>query len=140
MKKLLLVFFLLFSSIISSFATHIVGGEISLEYLSGTTYRLTLNMYRDMAGSDLLGSQVVRIFRLSDHSQVEEIVVPRISFDQVQYTNPVCATAVGAVLTEIHTYQIDINLDPTIYNDNTGYYISSQRCCRNGTIDNIVSK
>lgn len=50
MKKLLATIILL-TSIYSSTATHIVGGDISLQYVSPNTYNLTVRVYKDCGSS-----------------------------------------------------------------------------------------
>ncbi|MFM7812901.1 MAG: hypothetical protein ACKO66_00130, partial [Flavobacteriales bacterium] len=37
-------------------ATHVVGGEISYEYLGGTQYRITLKVYRDCGPTNVNGT------------------------------------------------------------------------------------
>ena len=50
-RFLLLIIFVFFLSF-SSQATHIVGGSLTYEQLGGSTYRITLHLYRDCkAGS-----------------------------------------------------------------------------------------
>ncbi len=47
LSKKLLVFFLFILIGFSSYATHIIGGSLSYEYLGGASYRITLKLYRD---------------------------------------------------------------------------------------------
>ena len=51
---------ILFSSPLA-FATHYMGGEITYECLGSDSYRVTLNVYRDCAGSPMAASQRIDI-------------------------------------------------------------------------------
>ncbi|PQJ12080.1 hypothetical protein CJD36_009845 [Flavipsychrobacter stenotrophus] len=55
MKRiLLLTFCLLFTSLFSSYATHVIGGRIGYTHLSDSTYKVTLVIYTDCTGDSLL--------------------------------------------------------------------------------------
>ena len=56
-KSLLFLFFI---SISISYGTHYVGGSLSYEHVGGSTYRVTLKMYRDCrAGNAAFPASVV---------------------------------------------------------------------------------
>ena len=50
-KSILLVASILLFAITTSKASHIVGGEFSVQWVSGNTYHITLNHYRDCTSS-----------------------------------------------------------------------------------------
>jgi hypothetical protein len=55
----------------------------------------------------------------------------------VSYSQPECST--GELQTNKLIYTTTLNLDPDIFNDPAGYYVSWERCCRNYNITNIFS-
>ena len=122
-------------------ATHIVGGELELRYLgtqSTYTHRINLNLYFD----DINGSPQaedafvsVGIFAKRTNQLIGYVVLNRLSSQYVAYTKPTCTSA--SLRTRLIRYSIDLTLDPNVFNDAAGYYMSWERCCRNGTIVNI---
>ena len=138
MKKGLLVALLLV--VLPVYASHIVGGEFELIYISGYTYRLNMILYFD----DLHGnpgaldqSATVSFYRKSDNMFMASLILPLLSREPVSYTQPACSS--GFLETDKLFYSASIELSPDVYNDPQGYYISWQRCCRNYDITNIVS-
>ncbi|WP_223696449.1 gliding motility-associated C-terminal domain-containing protein [Hymenobacter psoromatis] len=121
-------------------ATHIVGGEMDLQYLSGNTYQLTLNLYFDAVNgnpSALDGSLTAGIFEKDTNRKLGSVLLPLISDTFVNYTNPACA--VGSLSTKALVYRNTIELPPGTYGASQGYYVAVERCCRNVTISNIVA-
>jgi gliding motility-associated-like protein len=124
-------------------ATHIVGGEIELQYLGpGKAYshRINLNLYFD----DILGNPgandqtvVLGIFRKRDGVFLSGIELPRVSSEIINYSVPSCS--VSDLRTRLIRYGLDVTLNPSAFNDPGGYYISWERCCRNNSISNIVN-
>ena len=121
-------------------ATHIVGGEMDLQYLRGNTYQLTLNLYFDaVKGSPgaLDNELTASIFDKATNSRMANVLLPLISTTFVNYTNPVCT--VGSLSTKALVYRNTIELPPGTYNGAQGYYAAVERCCRNISISNIVA-
>jgi hypothetical protein len=142
MKKLL--FTLLFLVAFPVMASHIVGGEFELLHISGSRYRLNLIYYFDVnnntfnAPPELVDrSMTVGIFQKSNNQLIRSVVLPFLIKSNVSYTQPTCSN--GEVVTDKLIYSAEIELEPTVFNDPAGYYISWQRCCRNYNISNIFS-
>lgn len=150
MKKLLLVF-LFISMLTSAKASHIVGGEFELKYLSGNLYRLTLILYFDsINGSPDARDQsvTIRFFRKSNNTPV--LLVPgnpgsgflTLFYDgvdrSVAYSNVECRT--GELVTNKLVYTTTVTLRNDVFNEPEGYYVSWERCCRNYSINNIFSE
>lgn len=118
-------------------ATHIVGGEIYYDNLGGNNYKITLKVYRDCFNGvpPLDNPAFVTIFD-KNGTVVDTMEMPMISFNTVppSINNP-CIQQLGNACVEEGVYERTINLPPI----NGGYYIVYQRCCRNGTILNIVA-
>ena len=124
-------------------ATHIVGGEIELQYLgAGRTYshRINLNLYFDqLTGNPGAEDQtvVLGIFRKRDNAFLSGIELPQTSSQLIVSTLPNCTQASQS--TRLIRYGLDVSLNEQAFNDPGGYYISWERCCRNGGIINIKS-
>lgn len=124
-------------------ATHIVGGELELRYLgasSAFSHRINLNLYFDVINGDPGaddGRVSVGIFAKRTNTLIGYVPLNRISSEPVYYTNSACQKA--NLQTRLIRHSIDINLDPNVFNDPAGYYMSWERCCRNGTIINILA-
>ena len=132
-----------FSLIVSPLvkATHIVGGELELRYLGtqGTyTHRINLNLYFDDVNGDQGaddGRVTVGIFSKRTNQLIGYVPLSRISSEYIPYTKLVCTTA--NLRTRLIRHSTDLTLDPNVFNDPGGYYLSWERCCRNRTIVNI---
>lgn len=125
----------------SAWATHIVGGEIQMTYISGNSYRLTLNVYFDAINGNpaAIDRPTVRIgaFSKATNRLIQAFELPLVEERPVNYTVPACA--VGQIVTRRITYITTAVLNPNIYNEAGGYYLSWERCCRNNVIDNIIA-
>jgi hypothetical protein len=145
MRSLAILFVLLVLAIPIS-ASHIVGGEFELLYLSGPSYRLNLIWYFDVVNNPgrLPESQepniVVTIYRKSDNKVMRTVTLLYVgnSKERVGYTQPECSS--GEIVTDKLLYSAFLDLPDTEYSDPGGYYVSWQRCCRNYTIGNIISE
>ncbi|GAB4016658.1 hypothetical protein GCM10028773_10490 [Spirosoma koreense] len=124
-------------------ATHIVGGELELRYLgaqSAYSHRINLNLYFDNVNGDPGaddGLVTVGIFAKRTNQLIGYVPLNRLSTENIAYTRPACA--IGNLSTRLIRHSVDLTLDPNIFNDAGGYYISWERCCRNGTIVNIIN-
>jgi hypothetical protein len=121
-------------------ATHIVGGEMDLQYLSGNTYQLTLNLYFDAVNGSpgaLDTDLTAGIFDKATNKRMANVLLPLVSTSFVNYTNPACT--VGSLSTKALLYRSNIELPPGTYSGTQGYYVAVERCCRNITISNIVA-
>jgi len=128
-------------------ATHIVGGEIYYDNLGGGNYKINMKVYRDCIHGippfdgfpDSTGVIVDAYFTVFD---AFNNVVLFSSFTPLSYikvppsNNSPCAPATeGNACVEEALYETFVNLPPIA----GGYYIVYQRCCRNGTILNLIN-
>ncbi|MBG8551917.1 gliding motility-associated C-terminal domain-containing protein [Hymenobacter guriensis] len=121
-------------------ATHIVGGELDLQHQSGDTYRLTLNLYFDDINGNanaLDQDLTVGLFSKRTNQLLQAVFLPLISDSFVAYTNPECEAS--SLRTRKLVYTRLVELPAATYADTQGYYAAVERCCRNGTINNIES-
>ena len=119
-------------------ATHIVGGEMDLQYVSGDSYQLTLNLYFDnyYGSPNALDQQLTAtIFDKATNRAMASLVLPLISDTFVNYTNQACA--IGMLSTRRIVYRQAVALPAGTYNAPQGYYAAVERCCRNVMISNI---
>ena len=59
MKKFLILIAVIFSGITSSYASHLMGAEITYTHVSGDDYEVTLVVYRDCSGINVSTNQTV---------------------------------------------------------------------------------
>jgi len=124
---------------LSAQATHIVGGEMELQYKSGNAYTLVLNLYFDaINGNPTALNQQLRagIFEKATNLRMQDVILFRVSDTFVNYTNPACTQP--TLSTRKLVYSRDINLAPENYASASGYYAAAESCCRNAGISNIV--
>jgi hypothetical protein len=136
MKKL--IFIMLLSSISTvTFATHLMGGQISATYLSsdttGSHYILDLDVYRDTIGISMSLSQTVDVYSL-DTATLNYVLAfsQNIAFD----------TSSGGIMPSVSSvYGVEIyNFRDTItFLYNGSYMIKWSYCCRNGAIINMAN-
>jgi hypothetical protein len=119
-------------------ATHIVGGELDLQHQSGSTYRITLNLYFDALNGNpgaLDQDLTVSIFEKGTNRRMQNVIMQLGSNTFVAYTNPACTQP--SLSTRSLIYSRAIELPAGTYNNPAGYYAAVERCCRNNGISNI---
>jgi gliding motility-associated-like protein len=135
MRLFLLV--LLFVIRFKSFATHIVGGEITYKKLAGNNndYEITLIVYRDCLNGQAAFDSPGKITIMDKDSNVYA-VVDIFNFNTstlpVSINNP-CIFPPGNICYDVARYTTVQSLVPIT----GGYYLIYQRCCRNNTILNL---
>jgi gliding motility-associated-like protein len=141
MKKLLVIFFICLTT--SSFARHITGGEIFYEYLgpgitAGTSqYKITLRLFRDCFSG---GAALDPIANIGIFDKASGAAVPGSAFavnldhiQQIQKSGNIpCIINPPQVCYQVGFYYLTV----TLPNNQMGYWISFQRCCR---VDNITN-
>lgn len=139
MKRLLLCFIFI-GWLLPGQATHIVGGEFQLKYISGSTYQITLNMYFD----NIYGNRgaidpniTVSLFEKKTNRRIANINMSNPRATPVPYTSVACTSA--SLSTDKVVYTQNIDMPATIFNSPEGYYLVWERCCRNGVINNIIN-
>jgi gliding motility-associated-like protein len=119
-------------------ATHIVGGEFALRHNGGNSYQLSLNLYFDLINGAPRAEDddvLVSIFRKADNFRMLDVRLPKVNWEEVNYSNPTCSSA--RVRTKLIIYRALITLSASTFTNPGGYYVVWERCCRNGTINNI---
>ena len=140
MKKLLVIAFLFCAS--SSFARHIAGGEIFYEWISGnattSTYKITLRLFRDCqsSGATLDPTANIGIFdKLSNASVMgSPFLVNLDHIETIQKSGNIpCIINAPIVCYQVGYYFFTV----TLPNNQMGYWITYQRCCRIDNISNL---
>ncbi|UOQ70736.1 gliding motility-associated C-terminal domain-containing protein [Hymenobacter cellulosilyticus] len=119
-------------------ATHIVGGELDLQYQSGSTYRINLNLYFDAVYGNpgALDSDLsVGIFEKGTDRRMQNLNLPLVANTSVVYSDIACTLPI--LSTRRIQYSSLITLPADKYTNPTGYYAAVERCCRNNSIRNI---
>ncbi len=140
LKKYFLLLLLLFTFVKIN-ATHIVGGEISYDYLGGGNYRIILKVYRDCFNGvpplDGDGGGIPAIITVRTNLGDSLIGTYNIGSPIVTNIPPTinspCIQTPGGICVQEGVYNYTIFLPPKT----GGYYIAYQRCCRNNTILNL---
>ena len=119
-------------------ATHIVGGQLHMEYVRPAKYTIGLTVYFD----DVNGSSQARdpdvtlaIYEKGTNNLVQAFSIRLTSQQPVAYSDPLCQ--LSSLRTSQLLYQTDVIFDLARYTSPRGYYLVWERCCRNVTITNI---
>jgi len=123
-----------------SHATHIVGGEFEFIHIGDNRYTIRMIQYFDVINGNPQardGFVDASIFRKKDSVFVDMVRLPLISSSRVEYTNPSCSNS--NLVTDRIVYETTVELDPDLYDDEQGYYLIWERCCRNNIINNVVN-
>ncbi|WP_338769749.1 gliding motility-associated C-terminal domain-containing protein [Bernardetia sp. ABR2-2B] len=134
------LFTLLFLVNFSSFATHIVGGELEFVHVRGDVYRVGMVKYFDAVNGNpgaIGNSATIGIFSKRDNRLLLQLEIPLVSDNPVPYTDPDCA--VGTLLIRRIYYAQEITLNRSDFAEQEGYYMVWERCCRNNIISNIIA-
>lgn len=125
-----------------SFSTHIVGGSLTYQYMGGSTYVVTLKLYRDCgpgtAGFPGNVTISVRGNNGATFNPSKDFNMPLVLVTNVPSNLDPCAVPpnpMPCVQEGIYTATVT-NLPP---NNPGGYHLYYQVCCRNGSVQNIVN-
>jgi len=133
MKKLLL-FTLATALSMSSYSTHLMGGQIVTSYLGtdslGSHYAVELTAYRDTIGIPMVTSAVFYVSELDTSGNWNSLFSSTVSYD---------TTSGNLFLPVQSAYGVEVYIyNDTITLPGDGYYsISYEECCRNGAIINM---
>ena len=136
------LFFVLFLLLISTGkATHIVGGEMGYKYLGNNQYRIRLDLYIDCQNGNPTAIQsdataYIGVFNGQTRNMIGGYPkqVSRQGPKRVVKTNYNCIVQAPNACVDQYWYEVTFTLPPIT----GGYYVSFQRCCRNGSINNLI--
>ena len=126
----------------SSFANHLKGGWIQYNYLGPSTtpntsrYEIIVRQYLDCnaSGQQIDATVILGIFNSDNNSLFQSITVPLSGTDILNkgFFDP-CITPVPVVCYRIDIYRVTVELP----DNNTGFDLTVQRCCRINGIMNL---
>lgn len=137
MKKLLLLFVALGMSL-SATCSHILGGELFYEHISGDTYTVTLILYRDCSGVPLGNSVSVNACAANGSGASVSgtlNLVSSLNLPTDYFLNPCLEPPGGGACIEENIYQGTMNFP----SGTEGWLIYYETCCRSGNVDNLIS-
>ncbi len=123
-----------------SFATHIVGGGFDVQWVGGNNFSITLRVLQDCQNSKVdFNKPRIRIgvYKKKNNELVEYLLLDYITKKKLDFVKPKC-DGVTSECTNEGLYNKVVVMDPMDYNEPEGYYISWERCCRNGIITNLA--
>ncbi len=128
-----------------SHATHIVGGDISYECLGPNTatgdmrFKIIMHVYRDYINglAPFDNPAAIGIYTGNNSTSV---------FKTLQLSNPIISTIPIDLGNPCLLVPQNLGVEEAVYEgvvelpfNASGYWISYQRCCRNGTINNLAN-
>lgn len=133
-KFLYVIIFLFFLPLFST-ANHIVGGSLTYEQQGGSTYRITLALYRDCTDpSNPSFPSVVKINIVKNNGAPFKVVsIPFSSATSVPSKIDTCVANPGICLQEAIYSQVVTGMPPSP----GGYHVFFQLCCRTSALLNI---
>lgn len=135
LKKHLLIFSIFFTQ--SVFASHIIGGEITLNRKQGSLYTLRLALYYETNANPtaLEAFAYISLFDKATNTLLDTIKLPKFSTIDIPTEQGICEFV--NFKTSKLVYAKDIVLSAPKFAGTQGFYASYDRCCRNANILNI---
>src|SRR5688572_20977658 len=121
-------------------ADHLLGGDIQLLHVSGNTFSVRFHLYKDCEpGADPFNKDPIElgIFDKATNTVMDTVFLTTEITNTVAYGHLRCKPF-NVLCIQDRTYTGLVVLDPAQYNSAGGYYISWERCCREGTVKNIL--
>ena len=150
MKKILLIC-LVFFMVLPCMASHIVGGEMSYQYVgpglspNTSSYTITLKLFRDQNCTNCAAMPDIVWIGIYNNDNNSEIInpendkngqIPKNDESQVQVNPfPPCISNPPSLKYDVATYTFTV----TLPNNTTGYTAAYQTCCRVHPIENIFN-
>jgi gliding motility-associated-like protein len=134
MKKVFLFFALILISY-NLFASHVVGGDISVIWVSQNTYKIKVQVYRDCENGliDLPDDVTVGVYQIGTNTVLNTFLIDLSTQNLNLNLGDDCYTPTDLCVDE----GIYLSSNITIPDFAAGYYLSTQLYARNGTISNI---
>jgi gliding motility-associated-like protein len=133
---LLFIIISLFST--NVFGTHIIGGDIHVQWTSANTYNVKLKLYRDDVNGSISAtmpnSVTIGIYQIGTNFQTTVLTLPRTSLTYVNLGDPCYTPDQNVVHIEEGIFELG---SVNIPNYSQGYYLQYENCCRNAVIDNL---
>lgn len=135
MNKIISLIILLYISV-NSYASHVVGGEISVQWISQNNYKIQVKVYRDCGdwlNASMPSSVDVGVYQIGTNLLVGTYTINNPIITTNLPFGDDCYTPTGICVDE----GIFLSNAIVIPNFGAGYYLSTQLYARNGIIDNL---
>jgi len=138
MKSWFAAVFLVMCSV-SSWASHIIGGDIAVTKRSSSSndFLITLTLIYDAALRTTDDKAFVSAFRRSDNSRIEDFTLLQIEKRELPYANARCVGTPSESKITLIRYAVSASFSAAAYSASGGYYLAWEECCRNGSLLNI---
>lgn len=128
-----------FAFIGKSDATHIVGGEVTYKYLGNNNYQIRIDIYQDCISGDPKAIEqdnpaIISIFTGTGQRYLYDSISASSDLRVPDNFSNECVNNKPKTCLNRVTFIKIYNLPP----NGSGYEVVYQRCCRNGSIANIV--
>ncbi len=123
---------------VSSYASHIVGGELFYDCIGGNQYQITVKVYRDCnsTGAQFDQDLPITVFDGNDNQiDLFTISFPGSTNLAVNFNNNPCVNVPSNICIEEAIYQQTV----TLPNSTNGYTLAYQRCCRGPNVSNLTN-
>ena len=118
---------------VSSYATHLMGGQLTTTFISsdtsGSLYYLELDLYRDTLGIDVNVSQNIEIWSLDVMGNYNLISTSTLSLG---------TSGTVSTMTSVYGVEIYHFTDSITFPANGSYIVKWNNCCRNEAIINMT--
>ncbi len=126
-----------------SWASHIMGGELTMKAVNKTPglFTVQMNQYWNELNANPNNrdpNAMVGIFRKRDNALMDTVRLIFRQANSVTYKNVLCAQQRN-LRTLRAIYNATFQFDRNRYSDPEGYYIAWDRCCRNNDISNLAN-
>jgi len=121
----------------TTYASHIVGGEIYYDYLGNNQYRVNIALYRDCMSTGAAYDDPLSLGIFDENNNLYmsvSVPFPGSVSLPVVFNNP-CVTPPTGICTERAIYTTVVTLPPSA----GGYNLTYQRCCRGPNVTNLVT-
>ena len=118
-------------------AEHIIGGEMFYECTGPNTYLFTMKLFRDCNSTGAFFDNPATFGIFNENNQLIE---QRQAFvENIQLVNTDLETLCIAIPPDICVQEGTYSFILTLPNNSQMYQVVYQRCCRNGTIQNLIN-
>ncbi len=138
--RFFLSFFLLIFSFKVGLASHIVGGGFTYKYISANRYVIRLEYYKDCSPSSAdypPGNLRIGIYGKSSNTLVQSFDLIPGPVQSVDFLAGNCVVSAVSCIQK-RVYEDTLRIDPSLFLDSLGYYMSYEQCCRNFGIKNVL--
>lgn len=116
-------------------ATHITGGDFSVQHVSGNTFQGLLTLYRDCnsGGAELDPTVIITVRDLVTNEHISDL-----DFTFIGFTDYEAELGNSCFVPDICLQVGNYSANFTLPDNPNGYYLTKERCCRNDVSINLA--